>query len=120
MCVNEFDEIICKIGSSSKRFPFDFIKESSVAVEYLYIGRKHSNIMSVMHRGRETLGQKPIHSKSMVVQSTYITHPLPTTNLPTNSNMYQDNTNTHCRLTRFPLLQRTTPQLYKPPKKFKK
>ena len=34
ICRNDFDEIICKIGSSSKRFIFDIIKESSVCVEY--------------------------------------------------------------------------------------
>ena len=40
ICGNEFYEIICNIGSSSKRFLFYIIKESSVSVEYSERGRE--------------------------------------------------------------------------------
>ena len=49
---NEFDETICKIGSSSKQFLFDVIIYSIVGVEYLDRGIEQGKIMSVMHRGR--------------------------------------------------------------------
>ena len=56
-CGNEFDEIICKIYSSSKFFLFGVIKESSVGVEFFYRGKEQGIIMSVMNRGRETWGK---------------------------------------------------------------